>query len=38
METASICGWQDPILAGRRYLKTARNGRHRPEVFNNEND
>ena len=36
METAAISGWKDHILAGRNYLKTARNGRHRPEIFNNE--
>ncbi len=36
METASISGWEDHVLAGCKYLKTARNGRHRPEVFNNE--
>ena len=36
MEIASISGWEGHILAGRKYLKTARNGLHRPEVFNNE--
>lgn len=32
----SITGWDDHIAAGRKYLKTAGNGRSRPSVFNNE--
>ena len=36
METVAISGWEDHILSGRQYLKTARNGRARREVFNNE--
>ncbi|MGD9329979.1 MAG: hypothetical protein PVJ53_01635 [Desulfobacterales bacterium] len=32
----SITGWQDHILAGRQYLKTATQGLSRPAVFNNE--
>jgi len=32
----SITGWDDHIAAGRKYLKTADNGRSRPSVFNNE--
>ena len=36
METAAISGWEDHILSGRQYLKTAQNGRARREVFNNE--
>jgi len=36
MQIQSITGWQDHILAGREYLKTASNGVCRPAVFNNE--
>lgn len=36
MEIQSVTGWQDHILAGRRYLKAAQNGKARPAVFNNE--
>jgi hypothetical protein len=32
----SITGWNDHILAGSKYLKTASNGQSRPSVFNNE--
>lgn len=32
----SITGWQDHVLSGRAYLKTACNGLSRPAVFNNE--
>ncbi|MFZ0612423.1 MAG: hypothetical protein WAM73_09315 [Desulfobacterales bacterium] len=36
MPFQSITGWQDHILDGHKYLKTASNGRLRPAVFNNE--
>ena len=36
MQIQSITGWQDHILAGQEYLKTATNGVSRPAVFNNE--
>lgn len=36
MQLHAITGWQDHILDGRKYLKTASNGRSRPAVFNNE--
>ena len=36
MQIHAISGWNDHILAGRQYLETASNGRHRPAVFNNE--
>ena len=36
MQIPSITGWQEHILAGRDYLKTASNGFSRPAVFNNE--
>jgi hypothetical protein len=36
MQMQSITGWQDHILAGRQYLKTASKGLSRPAVFNNE--
>ena len=36
MQIQSITGWQDHILDGRKYLKTASNGQSRPAVFNNE--
>jgi hypothetical protein len=36
MDIQSVTGWQDHILAGRQYLKAARNGKTRPAVFNNE--
>lgn len=28
--------WQEHVDAGRKYLKTARNGLNRPSIFNNE--
>ncbi len=36
MELLSDTGWREHILAGSKYLKTARNGTSRPSVFNNE--
>ena len=36
MQIQSITGWQEHIVAGRKYLKTASNGVSRPAVFNNE--
>lgn len=36
MRLQPIAGWQDHILTGCKYLKTASNGRSRPGVFNNE--
>jgi hypothetical protein len=36
MQIHSITGWQDHILDGRKYLKTATKGLSRPAVFNNE--
>lgn len=36
MQIPSITGWQDHILAGCQYLKTASNGLSRRAVFNNE--
>lgn len=36
MQIQSITGWQNHILDGRKYLKTASNGRSRPAVFNNQ--
>lgn len=36
MQFESITGWNDHIQRGSKYLKTARNGRARPAVFNNE--
>jgi hypothetical protein len=36
MQLSSISNWDDHITAGRKYLKTASNGRSRPAVFNNE--
>jgi hypothetical protein len=36
MQIQSFTGWQDHILAGRKYLKTASKGLSRPAVFTNE--
>lgn len=36
MQISSITGWQDHIMAGCQYLKTANNGLSRRAVFNNE--
>jgi len=36
VQIQSITGWQEHILAGHEYLKTAKNGLARPAVFNNE--
>ena len=36
MQIQSITGWEEHILAGREYVKTARNGSSRPTVFTNE--
>jgi hypothetical protein len=36
MQFQSITGWNDHILAGRKYLNTATKGLKRPTVFNNE--
>lgn len=36
MQQYAISGWNDHILAGRKYLKTACRGLSRPAVFNNE--
>jgi len=36
MQIQSITGWEEHILAGREYLKTASHGVSRPAVFNNE--
>ena len=36
MQIQSTTGWQEHILAGREYLKTASRGVSRPAVFNNE--
>ena len=36
MQIQSITGWQEHILAGREYVKTARSGVSRPAVFTNE--
>ena len=36
MTHATILGWQEHMESGRRYLKTASNGRARPAVFTPE--
>ena len=36
MQIQSITGWQEHILAGREYVKTASRGVSRPAVFNKE--
>lgn len=36
MDIIAISGWEDHLLKGRKYLRTARKGRRRTAVFNAE--